>query len=249
MIIGIFSGKGGVGKTTTTVNLSTVFAQLNKNVIAVDTDIKMSGLGLQLGMYKFPVTLNDVIISNKNIHEALYIHQSGLRIIPAALHAEEVDTTRLKTILSSPFLSNNFVFVDSPPGLEKNAMDVLQSCQSGIVVVTPDTPSLVDALKITSEMQRLNVKPLGAIVNMCSNEKSEINTKEIESFLNLPVLGCVPFDKEVRRSVFHRTPVVAFNKHSPAAVEFKKIGARLLGQEYKTEKFFWIKSMLKRLKK
>ena len=86
-IIGVVSGKGGGGKTVTTINLSAALMGFGKNVIAIDADVKMSGLGLQLGMYYFPVTLNDVLGNRGTIHESLYIHSSGLRIIPANANA------------------------------------------------------------------------------------------------------------------------------------------------------------------
>jgi len=248
-IIGIFSGKGGVGKTTVTVNLSAVLTQIKKNVIAIDTDIKMGGLGLHLGMFQFPTTLNDVILSNKNLYEALYIHSSGLRIIPAALSVQEIDTSGLKNILSAPFLSNNIVFIDSPPGLEKNAIDVLSACPTGIIVVTPEVTSIVNSLKVISEMEKTNTEILGAIVNMYnSNDKNQINLAEIESTLGIPILGVVPFDRDVKSSIFKKMPVVVYNPYSPASLEFKKIGAKLVGEEFKPESFVWIKRMIKRLK-
>lgn len=248
-IIGVFSGKGGVGKTTVTVNLSTVFVQFKRNVIAIDTDMKMSGLGLHLGMYQFPVTLNDVLLSKKNLYEALYIHSSGLRIIPAPLYVQDINTDALKDVLSAPFLTDNFVFIDSPPGLEKNVIDVLTACPSGIVVVTPDVPSIVDAMKIISAMEKSGTEPLGAIINMYNKlDKNQINEKEIESALNIPVLGSIPFDTNVKRSVFHKTPAVIYNPYSPASIEFQRIGAKLLEEDYKPDNFAWIKSILKGLR-
>jgi cell division ATPase MinD len=249
-IIGVFSGKGGVGKTTVTVNLATAFSKFNKNVVAIDTDIKMTGLGLQLGMYQFQATLNDVLLSQKNIHEALYIHPSGIRIIPAALYQQDVNTEKIKQVLSSSFFRNTFVFVDSPPGLERNATDVLKACPSGILVVTPDTPSIVDGAKIVSEMREANCQALGAVVNMyIRNDKSQLSLSEIESFLDIPILGCVPYDKEVRRSVFHRTSAIAHNPYSPASIEFNKIATKLLGLNYEVDNLAWAKNILRGLKR
>lgn len=244
-IIGIFSGKGGVGKTTVTVNLSTVFSQFKRNVIAIDTDIKMSGLGLYLGMYQFPVTLNDVLLSKNNLYEALYIHSSGLRIIPAPLYTQDIDTSILKNVLSAPFLTNNIVFIDSPPGLEKNVKDVLSACPSGIIVVTPDIPSITNAMKIILEMEKTNTEPLGIIINMYNkSDENQITKDEIASTLNVPVLGVIPFDINVKKSLFNKTPIVIYKPYSPASIEFKKIGAMLLEENYKPDNFAWIKNIL-----
>ena len=83
--IGIVSAKGGVGKTITTLNLASALMQFSRDVVSVDGDVKLSGLSLQLGMYYFPVTLNDILEGERSILESLYIHTTGLRIIPASL--------------------------------------------------------------------------------------------------------------------------------------------------------------------
>ncbi len=245
-IIGIFSGKGGVGKTTLTLNLSLALTQLNKNVLAMDTDFKMSGLGLHLGIYQFPVTINDVLLSNKNLIEAIYIHPSGVRIIPAPLYIQDIDTSKLKDVLSAPFIQDNFVLIDSPPGLEKNVIDVMSACNSAIVLTTPDIPSVTDAIKITEELKKMNIPIRGAIINMMTN--GSLKEEDIKDALGVDILGTIPFDNQIKKSLFLRKPLLLTNPYSKAAIEIKRIAAKIANENFKEESFLFFKRLIKGIK-
>ena len=202
-VIGIVSGKGGVGKTTTTINLSAALMEFKKNVIAIDSDIKMSGLGLQLGMYYFPTTLNDVLMNRGNIYEALYIHSSGLRIIPSSLPIENVKISVLKEILSDSLFENNIVLVDAPPGLDENVLSIIEACPELLIVTTPEIPAISDAMKIISISNKTNSKPIGVIVNRYSKrDPNQVSIREIELACDLPVIGIIPEDRTIRKSIF-----------------------------------------------
>ncbi len=235
-IIGVISGKGGVGKTTTVINLSAALNQMNKNVIALDADVKMSGLGLQLGMYYFPVTLNDVLKNTKNLYQAMYIHSSGLRIIPASLCLRECNLSNFEKILNNPLLENNMILVDGPPGLEENAISVMKACQRTLIVTEPELPAISDVMKIIKLSKEREIKPLGIIINKYRKGKNQITKNEIQSTCNLPIIGVIPEDKDVKKSIFQRKPVVFSSPYSPASIAYKKIAARLIGQEYEDDR-------------
>jgi septum site-determining protein MinD len=249
-IIGIVSGKGGVGKTTTVINLSAALMEFGKKVIAIDADIKMSCLGLQLGMYHFPVTLNDVLIGKGKLFEALYIHPSGLRIIPASLSSEDMSIYKLKEVLQDEFLKENIVLIDGPPGLDRNVLTILRVCPEILIVTTPEMPAITDALRIMSACRGINTNIIGILVNMYRNkEPSQVSIKEIESIFGLPIVGTVPEDRNVKRSIFKGLPCVLFNPYSSASIAYKKIAASLVGEQYKPPKHFILKRLFKRFKK
>ena len=244
--IGIVSGKGGVGKTVVTINLSAALMNFGKKVIAVDADIKMSGLGLQLGMYYFPTTLNDVIKENANVLSALYIHPTGLRIIPASLSLDPIENLDLSKILNSEYFENCLFLVDSPPGLEKNTYQILNSCDEVIFVTLPEIPAVADIIKIMEACKETRAKPLGIIVNRYNKkDKSQVRPEEIESACNLQVLGTIPEDKTIRKSIFERVPAVFLNPYSSSSIAFKKIAAKILGFNYSPPPFYWIKRFLR----
>ena len=249
-IIGIVSGKGGVGKTTTTINLSAALMEFKKNVIAVDSDIRMSGLGLQLGMYYFPVTLNDVLMDRGNVYEALYIHSSGLRIIPSSLPVEDVMISRLRETLKDPLLRNNIVLVDAPPGLDKNALAVIESCPELLIITTPEIPAISDAMKIVSISNKINSKPIGIVVNRYRRrDPNQVSIREIELACDLPVIGIIPEDKIIRKSIFKGLPAVYLKPRSPSSVAYKKIAAHLIGEVYEPTKTPILKKFLGRFKR
>lgn len=243
-IIGIVSGKGGVGKTTVTINLAAALMEYKKDVIAVDADIKMSGLGLQLGMYYFPLSLNDVLRGEGNLFEAMYIHSSGLRIIPASLNIENTSVYNLKQVLEDKFLENNIILVDSPPGFEKNSLDVLRSCPEIIIVTTPEITAITEALKVITITERMSSTPIGIIVNMYRERKqNQINLKEIQAICGLPVIGIIPEDENIKRGIFRGIPGVCLNSHASSSIAFKRIAAALIGENFEIPK----KPILKRL--
>jgi cell division ATPase MinD len=247
--IGVVSGKGGVGKTTTVINLSAALMEFGKNVIAVDADVKMSGLGLQLGMYYFPVTINDVLMDRGRIHEALYIHSSGLRIIPASLSIIDVKLTSLKRVFEDPFLKDNTVLVDGPPGLEKNVLCVLKACSEILIVTIPEIPAITDAMKIISTCDTTKTKIIGIIVNMYKNrDPNQVSIDEIESSCGLPVIGVIPEDKTIRKGIFRGIPGVLLNPYSSSSIAFKRIAATLLGETYLPPKFTFIKKFFGRFR-
>jgi len=249
-VIGIISGKGGVGKTTSVINLSTALMEFKKKVIALDADVKMCGLGLQLGMYHFPFTLNNVLMGKGKLFEALYIHSSGLRIIPSSLSSEDVNIYRLKEVLQDHFLEDNIVLIDGPPGLEKNVTSVLRVCPEVLIVTTPEMPSLVDAFKLVSLCRGTNTKIIGIIVNMYKNKESnQISVKEIESTFELPIIGVVPDDDNIKRSIFKGLPCVLFDPCSSASIAYKKIAANLIGEQYKSPRFLMLKNFFRGLKR
>jgi len=91
-------------------------------------------------------------------------------------------------------------------------------------------------MKIVKLCNEMKIKPLGIIINKYRKGKNQINKKEIESICNLPVIGIIPEDKNVKKSIFKREPVVFSSPYSPASIAYKKIAARLAGTEYKDKR-------------
>jgi septum site-determining protein MinD len=247
--IGVISAKGGVGKTVVTINLSAALMQLKKNVIVVDADINASGLGLQLGMFHFPLTLNDVLERKTSILEAMYIHSSGMRIIPASLCLRNTKISRLGSVLNDPRLEENIIMVDAPPGMENNAYAVLKACKEVLFVTTPELPSIADVMKSIAAARKNRCKILGLVVNKYKKRSSDqIKPKEIESACGVPVIGVVPDDKLIPKGVFHGVPGLFLNPYSDVSVSFKRIAARISGEEYRENRVL-LRRLLWKLKR
>lgn len=241
-VIGVISGKGGVGKTTLVANLGSILAQkYKKDVIVIDANVSTSHLGLYLGMYYTPVTLNQVLTGEAEIEDAMYeYHVNGLRVIPASLSFSDlkgVDIARLKNSIKKLFGKTDIVLLDAAPGLGREAMATIQASDEVILVNTPFVPSTMDIMKCHQVAEDIGVKPLGVVLNMVGKEKYELTPKEVEDLIELPVISTVPMDKNVLRSLALKMPVYLFSPGSPSSREFVRLAAHIIGEEYAPEGF------------
>jgi septum site-determining protein MinD len=238
-IIGIVSGKGGVGKTTIALNLGAALAQrFKKNVTLIDCNVTTSHVGLYLGMYYCPSTLNKVLRGEIGIEEAIYEHFSGMKVVPASLTLSElegIDVVLLKDSIGSISNKNDIILLDSGPGLGRETIAVLKASNELIYVTTPHVPSVMDIVRCQVIAEENRVRPLGIVLNMVNKEKYEMTRREIEELTKLPVIASIPFDKNVNRSLALRIPLVAFKPKSRASKELFKLTEKLLGETYYTK--------------
>jgi septum site-determining protein MinD len=238
-VISIVSGKGGVGKTTVTANLGAALAQqFKKNVTVVDCNVTTSHLGLYLGIYYSPATLNKVLRGEVTVEEAIYQHFSGMKIIPASLSLSElegVDVTQIRDSIKPIFDKNDVVLLDSSPGLGRESIAALRASDEVIYVTTPFVPSVLDIVRCQEVVKELGVKPIGIVLNMVGRERYEMTKTEIEQLTRLPVIATIPYDKNVKKSLTTKMPVVNMNPNTAASKEFFKLAARLVGMPYRSE--------------
>lgn len=234
--LSIVSGKGGVGKTTLTANLGIALAKRGFKVCLIDADIAMANLSLLLGMQSSPITLHDVLLGEATVSDAIYDGPSGVKFIPSGLSLENyrrVDSERLSSIVQGISSQFDYVLLDAPAGIEKNVLATIASAEEAMLVVTPDSPSIADALKIKMTAERLKSRPIGVIINLARGEKGEIKGEEISKILDLPVFGMVPYDSEVRRAFMQEKimPFILRSPNSDAAQSIVKTASKLAGVE------------------
>jgi septum site-determining protein MinD len=240
-VIGIFSAKGGVGKTTLALNIALAIHNFNNEVLMLDCDFKNSNLALHLGLYDFPLTLQDVIETNVNFLEAVHVHSSGLRIVPASVSLREfkTDYDKLKGVLKE---IKHCVVLDTPPGMENDVAALMKISDEIVVVTTPDIPAFTDSLKSIQLAKDYGKRIRGIIVNR-AERKYELDVSDIEKISGIPILGVVPEDKNVKKSVYFHTPVVEFKPNSASSVAIKKIAADLIGKDYRPPRFLGLRRL------
>ncbi len=233
--LGIISGKGGVGKTTTALNIATALNNFKRDVVVVDGNLTTPNIGVHLGTPVVSVTLHDVIKGRRKINEAMYMHPSGLKVVLASIALEELknmDPHELKFKLKQLYGKTEMVIVDSAAGLGEESIAVMDSIDEALVIVNPSLPSITDALKAVSMAEERGVTVLGIVVNRVTKDRYELSLSNIEALIERPILGVIPEDKSVRKSLAMKHPVVYSHPHSAASVAFKKLAAELIGQRF-----------------
>lgn len=240
-LIVITSGKGGVGKTTSAVNLAVAMASFGEDVTLVDANLTTPNVGLHLGAPVVPVTLNHVLSGKTELIDAVYEHSSGTKIVPSSLSVSELKRTHGKDLLKlSKDLKkiSDIVIFDSAAGLGEEAISALSIADDILIITNPDMPAVTDALKTAKVAGNMKKNILGVIVSRVRG-KDEMSLDSIQEMLELPILGIVPEDDCIRESLSARNAVVVTHPKSKAAQKYKEIAAKILGREVPRKKGFW----------
>lgn len=210
-LIVVSSGKGGVGKTTTCINLASTLAHRGLNVILVDGNLTTPNVGLHLGLTKFPTTFNDVLKGNASLEDATYVHPLGFKIMPGSLSMRsfsEVNSRQLKKSLNDLRDMFDIVLVDSAAGLGNEAISVLKQADELLIVTNPELPAITDAFKIINHAKEIGVPVKGVVLNKASNKGHDLGNRAIESLLETPISIAIDDHKDMRESLYKKTPFV-----------------------------------------
>ena len=226
------SGKGGVGKSTISLNMAILFAQAGRKVVVVDGDARMPSLGVLMGFDKTPISLNNVLREENDINEAVYDGPNGVKFVPASIAAEQdkLDFNVMRKAIKKLEDEYEIVVIDGPPGLGPDALAAITSAKEMILVLTPDPVALADALKVQILAEKNNIKIAGFISNRVLNDRNEIKPEELEAILKAKSLGTLPEDVEVRKASLAQVPVILSNPASPFSKTLRAIGSQMIHQ-------------------
>jgi septum site-determining protein MinD len=234
-VIAVVSGKGGVGKTAIVSNLGLALARLGKKVIMVDTDMQMANLGLMLGMEGRPITLQDVLLGEAGLMDAVYDVQHTARFVPSGLSMEKfkrVDEDKLVGVINELSKHADIVLLDTPAGVGPDVMATLRASQEVLVVTMGEAVAVADAMKVMLVAERqLGLKIIGIVVNMFKGLKQEMNAKEIKKTLQSEVLAVIPEDPKLREHSLEGVPVVVKSPTSPSSLIINELATKIAGVE------------------
>lgn len=232
-IIVINSGKGGVGKTTTAINLGASLNKLGKDVIIVDANLNTPNIGLQLGAPIVPVTLNHVLKGEADIEDAIYEHSSGAKIVPSSLSIKELtkfNTKKIPEAVRKLATLCDYVIVDSAAGFGEEVIAALESADEIVIVTNPDMSAVTDALKAVKVARQMGKEINGVVVTRHSNARYEMPLSSIKSMLESQIIGVVPEDKAVKEALNLRDAVSHTHPRSRVARKYLEIARKVNGE-------------------
>ncbi|MBC1520900.1 septum site-determining protein MinD [Listeria aquatica] len=235
----ITSGKGGVGKTTSTANLGTALALQGKKVCLVDMDIGLRNLDVVLGLEnRIIYDLVDVVEGRCKIHQALIKDKRFddlLFLLPAAQTTDKsaVTAEQMKELISELRPDYDFILIDSPAGIETGYKNAVAGADRAIVVTTPEISAVRDADRIIGLLEKEEIEPPKLVINRIRTQMMQngdvMDIDEITSHLSIELLGIIIDDDEVIRSSNNGNPVVML-PNSRASQGYRNIARRLLGE-------------------
>ena len=231
----IASSKGGVGKTTTAINLGTALTSFGREVIVVDVNMSTPNLSLYLGAPVVPVTLNDVLKRGKKITDAIYMHSMGLKIIPASQAVDDVgkiDYDLLSRLIKNLSGLADYVIIDSSAGINEDSLNAMKMADEILVVSTPELPSVSDALRTIKKAKEHKKKVSGVILTRVYEDELELSKEDVEAMLETPVIGIIPEDDSMREAVQIKSPVTHSHPNAAASMGYKQLAAEVLGEKY-----------------
>ena len=251
-VIGLVSGKGGVGKTSLCVNLGIALREQGKEVTLIDADFSASNLGVYLGRYDHPVKIQQVLHGEASVDRAVFRHPTGVKVISSSneINQTEPDTSSLKDILETISQDSDYVLIDCPPGLNTTVTNIMQACDELLIVTMPTQTAGVNAAQIIEKAKHIQKPVLGTILNKIEDQPDkELVEREVEMMTESHVLAKIPYDPLMKESLFENTPLILHEPLSTTSIEIKKLAADLTGGKYEKPKFAKFKRGLNKIKK
>ncbi|HKM03874.1 MAG TPA: septum site-determining protein MinD [Lachnospiraceae bacterium] len=237
-VIVVTSGKGGVGKTTTSANVGTGLASLGKKVVLIDTDIGLRNLDVVMGLEnRIVYNLVDVVEGNCRIKQALIKDKrySSLYLMPAAQTRDKSAVSPGQMIKMITYLREQFdyVILDCPAGIEQGFRNAIAAADRAIVVTTPEISAIRDADRIIGLLEANEFKQIDLVINRVRPEMIKrgdmMSIDDVVDILAIPLIGVVPEDENVVMVTNQGESLIGSNTMAGRA--FKDICLRLLGED------------------
>lgn len=231
-VIGIMSFKGGVGKTTSTINLACALYRYGKSVLVVDGNFLSPNLHLYLGLLKPEKTLKEVIREDIAPENAIYEHASGIHLLPCNFY-KDIDFEKFSKVIKSLKGKYDYIVLDSGPSYTEEVIAVLIVSDELVFIATPDYPSVASTVKATKLANYKSVMVRGVIVNRRRKRRFEVKPTEIGKTLGVDVVAEIPEDNNILKSVTQFSPVVWKRPRSKSSRQFISLAKKIISSNLK----------------
>jgi len=239
-VIAVTGGKGGVGKTNLSVNLSVALAELRRRVVLMDADLGLANVDLLLGL-KVKYTIADVLDGSRSLRDVMLNGPGGIKVVPATSGVQQLthltphEHATLVHAFSDISDQVDILMVDTAAGISDMVVSFVRASQEVIVVVCDEPSSITDAYALMKLLNKEhNVFRFRIIANMTRTAQEgrllfEKLNAVCDRFLDasLQYLGHVPFDENVRKSVQQRRPLLEVAPRSKAAMAIKGLAQKV----------------------
>lgn len=238
-VVTITSGKGGVGKTTTTANLGIALARLGKKVVVIDADIGLRNLDIVMGLEnRIVYDLVDIVEGRAKVKQAMIKHKQfpDLYMIPAAQTRDKsavspADMVQLCNELRKEF---DFILIDSPAGIERGFRNAMAPADDILIVTNPEVSAVRDADRVIGLIEAENKGPARLILNRVKidmvRKGDMLSADDVTDILAVKLIGIVPDDEGVVSASNSGMPVT-LSESSRSGQAFRNIARRLCGED------------------
>lgn len=237
-VIVVTSGKGGVGKTTTSANVGTGLAMLGKKVALIDTDIGLRNLDVVMGLEnRIVYNLVDVIEGHCRVKQALIKDKRypGLYLMPSAQTKDKtaVNPEQMRDMVETLREQFDYIILDCPAGIEQGFQNAIAGADRAILVTTPEVSAIRDADRIIGLLEANEFKQIDLVINRIRPEMMKrgemMSIADVVDILSIPLLGVVPDDESVVIATNQGEPLTG--NHTMAGKAYFNIVKRVLGEE------------------
>ena len=237
-VIVITSGKGGVGKTTTTANIGAGLSQLDKKVVIIDTDLGLRNLDVVMGLEnRIVYNLVDVVEGKCRLKQALIRDRryENLYLLPSAQTKDKtaVSPGQMKKLTGELREEYDYVLLDCPAGIEQGFQNAIAGADRAFVVTTPEVSAIRDADRIIGLLESNNLKKMELIVNRIRIDMVKrgdmMSVDDVTEILSIPLLGIIPDDEQIVVGTNQGMPAIGMDSFAGDA--YSNICRRILGEE------------------